>query len=149
MKYKVLDNGSAVLCERQPALVRDSLILKFVDAPNGASAVFEAGGATYYRRLDNKGYCEIPRAFLSGHIRVVLAVLGGDTMERIVCENLRAEELEDGGALVSPDDMSLPLVVSQLCCENEELRKLVGKLTARMEQLEKLIDKFVKGHALL
>lgn len=148
MKYKVLDNRTAVLVDRQPEVVREKLNLEFVDAPAGATAVLVLAGFTIYRPLVD-GACEVPVDKLNGKVKVFVALLGGDTTTRYTCEDLKVEKLSDGGTLVSPNDMDLPLEVAALRVENEELRKEQRELSLRLEAVEKQLDKLTKGYALI
>lgn len=148
MKYKILDNGTAVVLTRQPELVYEELYIDFSDAPSGATAIFEVGGSSLYRLLDG-GACSVPADKLGGVVKVTVALLDGSARPRKwSCEELLAEKQKSGGVLVAPNDMNLPQRFIELKLENETIRRDQKRIEDRIKELECQLKKLLEGYDL-
>lgn len=148
LKYKILDNGTAVILTRQPDIVYDELQVDFLGAPIGATAIFESNGVSMYRLLYD-GTCSIPSNRLDGVITVTLALLDGSASpRRWICEEIMAKREKNGGTLISPNDMDLPARYVELKLENEEIRKEIKLFGARIEKLNGRLETLLEGYDL-
>ena len=148
MNYKILDNNTAVVLTRQPKLIYNELYVDFLDAPLGATAIFESGGNTMYRLL-NGGTCSVPSDKLNGVVKVTVALLDGSTRPcRWTCEELLAEKQKSGGTLISPNDMNLPQRFVELKLENHTVRQSLERLEGRIKELEDRLEKLLEGYDL-
>lgn len=147
-KYKILDNGTAVVLTRQPELVYDDLYVDFSGAPSGATAIFEVGGDTMYRLLSDET-CSVPVDKLNGVVKVTVALLDGSARPRKwACEELLAEKQKNCGTLISPNDMNLPQRFVELKLENETIRQSQKRLEGRVKELEDKLEKLLEGYDL-
>ncbi len=148
-EYRVLDNGTAVLMTRQPALEEGDVLITFTGAPDGATAVFESGKDAIYRLLKD-GCCLVPSDKLCGAVRVTLAVLDGTARPRKwVCEELMADRWESGLVMISPNDANLPQRVTELKLENENIRQMGRELQERIVALEERLERLYEGYDLV
>lgn len=146
MEYKVLDNGTAVILTRQPELVYDELYITFTGAPANATAIIETKADSIYRRLESTD-CSVPVKLLNGEVRVTLAVLDGSARpKKWLCEEIKASMQENGGTLISPNDMNLPQTVVGLRLECETLRKEYENLLALYKNLDKRLTDIMEGY---
>lgn len=147
-KYKILDNGTAVVLTRQPELVYDDLYVDFSGAPSGATAIFESGSDAMYRLLSDET-CSVPVDKLNGVVKVTVALLDGSARPRKwACEELLAEKQKNGGTLISPNDMNLPQRFVELKLENETIRQSQKRLEGRVKELEDKLEKLLEGYDL-
>lgn len=147
-KYKILDNGTSVLITRQPKLVYDELFIDFSDAPSGCTAIFESGGDYLYRLLEGN-VCSIPVDKLEGAVKVTVVLFDGSASPRKwTCEELFAEKQENGGILISPNDMNLPQRFVELKLENEDIRQTNKLIEKRLEELENKLERVLEGYDL-
>lgn len=147
MEYKLLDNGTGVILTRQPEIVDDELYIGFAEAPADATAIFEVkGGDSYYRALSD-GLCKLPASKLSGEVTVTVALMNGETpLRRWACEEFKAVKQRNGGTLIAPNDMNLPLVVVGLRLEHQELSRKNAELEAKIGELEEMLAKIMEGY---
>ena len=148
MKYKILDNGTAVVLTRQPELVYNDLYVYFSGAPSGATAIFESGDNSMYRLLHDEA-CFVPVDKLNSVVKVTVALLDGSARPRKwACEELLADKQQSGGTLVSPNDMNLPQRFVGLILENEGIRHTQERLEGRVKELEDRLEKLLEGYDL-
>lgn len=148
VRYKLLDNGTAVVLTRQPEMLYDELHIAFSGAPSGATAIFESGDDSLYRQLDGVA-CSIPVGKLNGAVKVTVAVLDGSASPlKWTCEELLAEKQENGGTLISPNDMNLPQRFVELKLECESIRQSNATLEKRIEGLEDKLERLLEGYDL-
>ena len=149
MQYKIFENGTGVILTRQPDLEQNDLFVEFVDAPLGATAIFETkNGDSFYRVLED-GVCSFPVSRLSGEVKVTLAILDGKTPpHRWICEEFKVSNLKNGGTLIAPNDMNLPQRFVELKLENEVIRKANERLEKRLSDLENQFEKLLEGYDL-
>ena len=146
--YRILDNATAVIITRQPVALYEELRVTFAGAPEGATAILESGGDSFYRVLDEES-CSVPVDKLNGVVKVTVALLDGSTRSRKwVCEELLAEKLKDGGTLVFPNDMNLPQRFIELKLENESIRQTNERIEARLGELENRLERLLEGYDL-
>lgn len=150
--YRLLTNSTGVLFARGVQLVRDALFVRFENAPENATAIFECDGKECYRVLSEQEQsdCVIPADFLNGTVKVTLAVLDGSARpKKWICEALTAERQEDGSVFVAPDDTNLPQKVADLQMENDALRGRVDELAKSLEDLDTRIQTMLEGYDLV
>ncbi len=148
MRYKILDNGTAVVLARQPELVCDELFIDFSGAPSGATVIFNVGGCSLYRSLEGES-CSVPADKLDGVVKVTLALLDGSARPRKwSCEELLAQKQRGGDVLVAPNDMNLPQRVVELKLENESIRRDQKRLEERIKELEGQLKRLLEGYDL-
>lgn len=150
MEYKLLDNATGVILTRQPEMVSDGeeLYVQFNNSDPDATAIFERKGGDSLYRLLSDGLCSVPVAKLKGIVTVTVANLNGKTpIKRWFCEEIKVEK-ENGGYLVSPNDMNLPQVVASLRLENEEIRLQQAALEDKYDTLERKLTEIMEGYNL-
>lgn len=145
--YKLLDNKSGIIITRNPKSINEKIKIRFEGAPDMAYAVFEFshGHETYKELYD--GECTISFPHNSGTIKVAV-VLEGST-ERWICEQLKYDVAPCGDILVSPNDMNLPKVVTDLKIENEKQRNEIKRLNKRLDDLETRLKNIMEGYDLM
>ena len=146
--YKLLDNNVGVILSRQPELVEKELVVQFDGAPENATAVFETeSGDDYYRMLVG-GECSLPIERIKGSVKVMVLILDDPSgKNRWHCEGLKADKLQSGETLISPDDMHLPDTVTALRLENQEIRKAYKDLEDRFVRLEERLERIMQGYS--
>lgn len=148
MTYKLLSTGKGVIITRQPTVVKDNATFLFNDVPEGATAVFSATGATYYRHLV-AGRCNIPIKNLQGNISVSITVTDKSSrIKRFICEGLKATKVGDD-MLIAPDDSNLAEEFAKSKIEADELRKDFDKLRGEFENLKKQFNDMMQGYGLV
>ena len=71
--------GKGFITTRAPKIIEKELIISFLGAPQGATAIFEnSNGHSLYRLLADKS-CVIPSDFLVGEITVTIVQLDGSS----------------------------------------------------------------------
>ena len=89
----------------------------------------------------------MPVKLLNGEVRVTLAVLDGSARpKKWLCEEIKASMQENGGTLISPNDMNLPQAVVGLRLECETLRKEYENLQALYKNLDKRLTDIMEGY---
>lgn len=147
MVIKLLDNKSGVILTRQPELVREEAVFKFIGAPEGATAIFESNGENLYRPL-NEGSCVVYVGKLKGEVRISVSVLEGQADACLwSCEGLKVEPVKHS-KLIMPNDMNLPERYIELKLENEEIRISQVRLEQRMAELEEKLENIMEGYDL-
>ena len=147
MKYKLFDNKTGVILSRCPELIELDFEVSFVEAPIGATAIFEnCSGDSIYREIINES-CVVPADILKGTIKVTI-VLFDDTSkpQKWLCEELVAKTLKDGSTLVMPNDMNMPQKFVELMLKNQELKDYVTELEVRLKTLEDKFEDVFEGH---
>lgn len=150
--YRLLNNSTGVLLARGAQLVRESLFVRFENAPENATAIFECGGKECYRALSEQAQsdCVIPADFLDGTVNVTVAILDGSARpQKWTCEALTAERQENGSIFVAPDDTNLSQKVANLRVENDALRENIKELSQQIENLETRIQTMLEGYDLV
>lgn len=144
IKYKLLNNGTAVILSRHPKVVYERVKLVFSGAPENTTAIVECNGSTaYYKASDCKLHCDK----LSGVIKVTVAVLDDSVpLKKWTCEELNAEKLKDGGVLITPNDLNLPQAVANLRLENNAIREENAEIKEEIAALNKRLDKIMSGY---
>ena len=148
MKYKILNNGKAVIITRQP-VIGTSLNIEFIGAPSNATVVFVNNEKTYYKKLINN-VCTIDLRKISGIIKVTIADFEKDTaVQKWIGEELSVEKVNETVSIVSPNDMNLPMQVTELYLENENIRKRLADVEEKYKELLKKFDELFEGYDLI
>ena len=145
MKYRLLDSGVGIAITRRAQLLNEILVFEFAGADEGLLILENEEGIFFYRDV-LAGRCEIEISKLQGAVKVTFVVKGnGDTHRKWVCEPLFVDHIEQGGALVCPDDMNLPQVVADLRVENEAMRRDAADLRESIKALNERFDALLEG----
>lgn len=147
--YKLLENNSGIIITRNPQIVEDDLDIEFKGAPENAMAVFEFdGGIEIYRPLSS-GECSISFPDNEGEVKVSVTLLNKSSRpRRWRCEELKFSTTSSGEMLITPNDMNLPDVVTELKLENEQLRNDFKKLSENFVALREKFDNMMEGYDL-
>lgn len=145
MKYRLLDNQTGVILERNPILLKEKLRLSFAPATGKMMVGIENQGVFYYRRLQD-GCCELDAGKLQGVVKITLADTAfGSLQKRITCEELFVEHT-DKGIWVYPNDGNLPQIAAQLRVENDNMRRSFAALEKKFNALEKRFECMMEGY---
>ncbi len=148
LTYKLLDNNGGVILSRQPEVVEKELTVHFDGAPENATAVFETESGDSYYRILMDGECSLPIERISGSVKVTVLILDDPTGKlRWYCEGLKADKLQSGETLITPDDMNLPDAVAALRLENQEIRKTCKDLEERFTSFEEQLERIMEGYS--
>lgn len=149
MEYKLLDIGVGVILTRQPEILSGEISVSFVNAPEGATAIFEEkAGDSFYRELSSDGTCSLPPS-ISGEVRVSVAVFSGVARpKRWICEEFKVCKEQNGCILVAPNDMNLPQTVVELRLENEAIREELKNTNEKYNKLYEALEKIMEGYDL-
>ncbi len=141
IRYKLLNNDTAVLLTRKSLLVYDTFSVFFDGAPENSIAIFTFPGGSCYRSIQNNK-CVMPAKKLSKEVQVTLAIPDSDSLKKIACETLKAEPQINGGILLSPADMNFAEEIPKLKLDfhkiSEEIKKIrddIALLTNRLEEI--------------
>lgn len=147
MKYKLLGNKKGIILTRNPKLIERELTVSFVDAPANATAIFEnAEGDSYYQKIVDK-VCVVPSAILKGVIKSMVVVFDDTPCPaKWVCEELVAQKLKDGSALIMPNDMNMPQKFVEIQLEQQKMAERISRLEDRLKTLEDKFEDVFEGH---
>ena len=144
MKIKLLDNGTGVIITRQPFITHEDEVIEFNGYPENAVVIYDKGNAQFYRDI-KEGKAELPFKILNGVIKITVAVINTPGV-KWTCEELIADELENGGVLIAPNDMNLPQTVVELKLENEALRKDNEEIRRILKEFEDKLQGILEGY---
>ena len=146
MKYRLLDNGNGVIVSRRPALLTRSVEMEFSGAPDGSKVILETESGMFLYRDISGERCEVQLSKLKGVVKVTLVTAPGEERRKWVCEELFVDHLDEEHALVCPNDMNLPQVVTDLRIENEALRRDQAELRKQIEALDGRLERMMEGY---
>lgn len=147
MKYRVLNNGKAVLLSYAPEKISGSLELEFLGETAGVFAVLNTGERVIYREL-REGRCFIERGLLDeGALKVSLTAQGELSLE-VRCDALQVVKTSECD-VVFPDVTDGALLARELRIENDEIRDAIGKADERIGELERKFAEVYEGYDLL
>ena len=132
---------------RKPEMVDKELIISFLGAPSGATAIFEnADGNSLYRLLADKT-CSVPADFLvNGEIKVTVTLLNGKAdAEKFICEPICVER-KNGVILVYPNWLDLPMQIIEIYGELQGVKGGMEELFGKFDSLDKKVDKLLDGY---
>ena len=132
---------------RKPEMVDKELIISFLGAPSGATAIFEnADGNSLYRLLADKT-CSVPADFLvNGEIKVTVTLLNGKAdAEKFICEPICVER-KNGVILVYPNWLDLSMQIIEIYGELQGVKGGMEELFGKFDSLDKKVDKLLDGY---
>ena len=146
IQYKLLNNATAVLITRQPVVLEKELDIVFLDAPENATVLMSASGASFCRKLTD-GICTVPIDKMIGTVKITLTVLNNAVpLKKWGCEELKTQHLRDGSVLVFPNDLNLPQTIVDLRIENDEIRREHEKLKEEFKKIKERIEKVFEAY---
>lgn len=150
MRYKLLNNNIGIIISRKPETFLDNVIIEFVEAPESATAILtNQYGEKSYLKLQ-EGKCTFARKYFQGSIKVALAVLNGSVhAPKWTCEGFYIEPLDNGMALVYPDDADIQGKIVKLQEAVSTIETAIGELTLKINELEKRLDKMLEGYDII
>lgn len=150
MRYKLLNNNIGIIISRKPETFLDNVIIEFVEAPESATAILtNQYGEKSYLKLQ-EGKCTFARKYFQGSIKVALAVLNGSVhAPKWTCEGFYIEPLDNGMALVYPDDADIQGEIGKLQEAVSTIETAIGELTLKINELEKRLDKMLEGYDII
>lgn len=132
MQYKIFKAiRKGLIITRNIKEVKDELVIQFIGAPDGATAIFtDDKNVSTYKTLDEKKSCVLPKHLLQSPLKVIVTVIGGTKVEPIyMCETIVPKTI--GNVLVvMPEEIDF----------GTELRKvyeIVQKLSDKCDNLER------------
>lgn len=147
MRIRLLDNGTGVILSRQPFITHEDEIIELENAPLNSVVIYEKNGLQFYREIKN-GRAVLPFSILDGIIKISVSIIIS-AANKWICEEIRADHLDNGGVLVAPNDLNLPQVVVDLKLENEALRKENVEIRARINALDNKLNGILEGYNII
>lgn len=147
MKYRLLGNRTGVILTRSPELHnKKDFYVEFMNAPEGAVAVFECGGKTFYREIQN-GRCAVLIGVMSGDVEVTVFLHNDRSpITRWKCEDFHVNHISDVSIMVAPSDADLQAEVVRIRVENDQLRDEQARLNERLLELDKKLTRIMEGY---
>lgn len=146
IEYKIFNytKKGFVLSRKPFALKEQELRVRFENAPENGTAIFEdAQKKTVYRRLID-GACNVPKDFLNGDISVVIAVFSGNT-PKYQCEGIHVERVSDE-LIVYPGGIDMPAELSTVLDKLEGLAQDNVAMNKKLNEANKKLEKILDGY---
>ena len=144
MRVRLLDNGTGVILSRQPFITHEDEIIEFENAPLNSVVIYEKNGLQFYREIKD-GRAVFPFSIMDGIIKISVSIIIS-AANMWICEEIRADHLENGGVLVAPNDMNLPQMVVDLKLESEALRAENKEIRETLNAFEDKLQGILEGY---
>ena len=147
MEYKLIEIvKKGFILTREPELLDGDLFIKFTNAPDNATAIFEnKNGDSLYRTID-KEECSVPKDFLDGVIRCKVVVLDGKSdAPKFDCENIYTKKLDDK-IICCPNGIDIPLQIVETLSGLQDVKDGLSCLSDKHEKISQKLDKLIEGY---